>query len=114
MIEFDGRVGEIVQAIGDEHGDQSAGRAGKRSGCQPDQPQCGGHGQLCQKVVSKIVANHAINDFHQPPGQRRQFVIAELPFPAVGEGFDKIERQIGVKQRGKGGPHHNLKDQKCC
>ena len=104
VIELGGRVVEVVQAVDDEHGDQRADGAGERPRGQEDQPQRRHHGGLRQQVVSEVVADEPVHDLDQPPGQRRQLVVTELPFAAVGQRLDQIERQIGVKQGRKGRP----------
>ncbi len=64
-----------------------------------------------QQVIGKVVTDDAIRYFDQPPGQRRQLVITELPLPAISQRLDQIERQIGVKQRRKGGPNRRMQEQ---
>ena len=53
--------------------------------------------RLRQRVIGGVGAEQAMHDLDQPPRQRRQLVIAELPFAAIGEGLDQVERQIGVE-----------------
>ncbi|MEI9805951.1 MAG: hypothetical protein WDN48_18225 [Pseudolabrys sp.] len=58
------------------------------------------------------MAGDPVGDLDQPPGQRRQLVIAELPFTAINQRFDQIERQIGVKYRRQRGPDRDMQRHK--
>ena len=111
VIEFCGRVAEVVQAVDDEDGDQRADGTGDRSRGQENQPQRRHHGGLRQQIVSEVVAGEPVHDLDQPPGQRRQLVVTELPFAAICQRLDEIERQIGVKQGRKGRPDDGVEDQ---
>ena len=82
----------------------TSGRAVGQHGNEGDD-----HGHLRQRVIGGIGAEHApVHDLDQPPRQRRQLVVAELPFAAVGQGLDQVERQVGVEQRRKRGPDHEV------
>ena len=85
VIELGGGVMEVVQAIDDEHGDQRADGADQRTRGQPDRRKGADHRELRQRVVGGVVAHEPVHELDQPPGQRRQLVIAELPFAAVGQ-----------------------------
>jgi hypothetical protein len=111
MIELGRRVVEIVQTIDDQHRHQRSDRADQRPCRHPDQPKRSYDRYLRQQVISKVVADQAVDDFHQPPGQRRQFVVAELPFPPVRQGLDEIERQIRIEQGREGRPHYGVEAQ---
>ena len=69
------------------------------------------HGGLRQQIVSEVVAGEPVHDLDQPPGQRRQLVVTELPFAAICQCLDEIERQIGVEQGRKGRPDDGVEDQ---
>jgi hypothetical protein len=66
---------------------------------------------VAQQVIGEIVAHQPVGDFDQPPGQRRQLVVAELPFAAVQQRFDQIERQVGVEQARQQRPHRGVQPQ---
>ena len=50
------------------------------------------HRHLRQQVIADVVADRAIDDIHKPPRQRRELVVAELPFAAVDQRLDQVER----------------------
>ena len=66
------------------------------------------HRDLRQQVIGEVVADQPVGDLDQPPGQRRQLVVAELPFAAVDQRLDQVERQIGVEQRRQHGPDRGM------
>ncbi len=94
MIEF--RRGEIeeMQSIDDQNG----GRRGGRS-CDPKHHRPYGrkrrqNAELPEGIIGHVGIEGAIGDLDEPPWQRRQFVVAELPFASVGQGLDDVERQV--------------------
>ncbi len=111
VIELHRRVLEIMHAIDDQHGDERAGRADQRPRRGKDQGKGDDHHGLRQRVIGGIGSEQPVHDLDQPPRQRRQLVVAELPFAAVGQGLDEIERQIGVKQRRQRGPDRKMQGQ---
>ena len=104
VIELGGGVMEVVQAIEDQDGDQRADRADQRTRGQPDQRERGDHRELRQRVIGGVEPDQPVQQLDQPPRQRRQLVVAELPFAAIGQRLDQIERQIGIEQRRQRGP----------
>ena len=113
VIEFHRRVLEVMQAVDDQHGNERA--ASRRRAAAPwrrpaqrrrTTTACG------QRVIGDVRAEYPVHDLNQPPRQRRQLVGAELPFAAVGERLDEVERQIGVKQRRQRGPDRKMQGQK--
>ena len=111
VIEFHRGVLEIMHAVDDQHGDQRAHRAddGPRGG--KDENKGDDHHRLRQRVISSVAAEQPVGDLDQPPGQWRQLVVTELPFAAIGEGLDEIERQVGVKQARQRGPNREMHGQ---
>ncbi len=53
-----------------------------------------------------------VGDLDQPPGQRRQLVVAELPFAPVHQRLDQVERQVGVEQGRQHRPDQRMQRQK--
>ena len=102
---------KIVQTIDDQHRHQRTERADQRSRRHPDQPKRRRDHNLRQQVISKIVTDQAMGDFHEPPGQRWQLVVAELPFLSVGQCFDQIEGQICIEQGRESRPHQGVNAQ---
>ena len=104
VVEFGGGVIEVVQPVDDEDGNQRAERTDQRPRGEKNEGKSGHHRDLRQEVIGEVMTDGQVCDLHQPPGQRREFVVAELPFAAVHQRLDQIERQIGVKQRRQRGP----------
>ncbi len=102
---------EIVKAVDNQHRDQRAQRADQRPRGGEDQRKSDDHGRLRQRVIGGVGARSPVRDLDQPPRQRRQLVVAELPFAAVGQRLDQIERQIGVKERRQRGPDREMQRQ---
>ncbi len=92
VIEFGGGEMEIMQAVENEHGDQRADGADQLASRQPNRDKGQRHRDLRQRVVGGIDADRAVDDLDQPPRQRRQLVIAELPLAAIGQRLDQVER----------------------
>ena len=65
---------------------------------EPDQRKGADDRYLSESVVGDVVPSEPVDDLDQPPRQRRQLVVSELPLPAIGEGLDQIERQVRIKQ----------------
>ena len=86
-------------------------RAGDRPRGQENERQRRHHGHLRQQIVSEVVAGEPVDNFDQPPGQRRQLVVTELPFAAICQRLDQIERQIGVEQGRQDRPDGGVEDQ---
>ena len=99
MIPLGGAGGEVVQAVGDQDRSERAGRADQRTRGLPHRDERDDDGDLGQRVKRIIGAEHAVHGFGHPPRQRRQLVVAELPFAAVDHGLDHIERQVEIDQR---------------
>ena len=81
-----------MQAVDDEHGGQRAERTDQRPRHHINEGEGRHHRHLRQQVIGEVMTDGQVCDLDQPPGQRRQFVVAELPFVAVDEGLDQIER----------------------
>ena len=111
VIEFDRRVLKIVQAVDDQHGNKRASRADERSRGSPDRRKGYDHRDLRQRVIRGVRAEQPIHDLDQPPRQRRQLVVADLPFAAIGERLDEIERQVGIEECGQRGPDDEMQGQ---
>jgi hypothetical protein len=62
---------------------------------RPDENERNHHRGLRQSVIGGVGAKRPMHDLDQPPRQWRQLVVAELPFAAIGQGLDQIERQVG-------------------
>ena len=108
MIELGGCVVEVVQAVDNQHGGERAERAGERSRRQVHDGKTRHHRDLRQQIIGEVVPDQLVGDLHQPPGQRRQLVVAELPFAAVDQRLDQVERQIGVEQSRQRGPDRGV------
>jgi hypothetical protein len=108
VIELHRGVLEVMHAVDDQHGHQCAGRSNERPCRRPHRDEGYDHRRLRQRVISGVDAERPVHDLDQPPRQRRQLVIAELPFAAVGESLDQVERQIGVEERRQRGPDHEM------
>ena len=111
MIELGGGEIEVVHAVDDEDRDQRAERANERACGLPHEDEGDDDGGLGEGVVSGVDAEHPVDDLDRPPRQRRQLVVAELPFAAVGQRLDQIERQVQVKDRRQGGPDGGMEDE---
>ena len=111
MIEFHRRVLEIMQAVDDQHGDECAGRANKRPRGSKDQAKATTWRPAPARNRRRLAPNSRCDDLDQPPRQRRQLVVAELPFSAVGQRLDEIERQVGVEQCRQRGPDREMQGQ---
>ncbi len=99
---------EVVQAVQKEDGDEGADGADQRTRGRPDRREGRDHRDLRQRVIGGIHPHQPVDDLDQPPGQRRQLVVAELPFAPIGQGLDEIERQVGIKQRRQDGPDEKM------
>ncbi len=108
VIELHRRVLEVMHAVDDQHGNQRAGRSDQRPCRRPHRDEGYDHRRLRQRVIGSVDAERPVHDLDQPPRQRRQLVVAELPFAAVGESLDQVERQVGVEQRRQRGPDHEM------
>ena len=67
---------------------------------------------LGEGVIGGIDAEHPVDDLDHPPRQRRQLVVAELPFAAVGQRLDQIERQVQVEDRRQRDPDDGMEERK--
>src|SRR5499427_7296375 len=103
---------EIVQAVDDQHGGERTGGADEPPRQNPHQRKGGEHRDLGNQVVDRVDPDQPIRDLDQPPGKRRQLVVAELPFPAIGQRLDQVERQVGVKRAWQRGPQHGMQQRK--
>ena len=111
VIELGGGEMEVVHAVENEDGDERADGAHQRASGQPNHRKGRHHRDLRQRVVGGVDPDHPVDEFHQPPRQRRQLVVTELPFAAIGQRLDEIERQIGIEQRRQRGPDDNVQRQ---
>ena len=112
VIELGGGEIEIVQPVDDQHGDERAGRPDQPPRQGPHQREGGEHRDLADQVVDRVDPERLIGGFDHPPGQRRQLVVAELPFAPVGQRLDQVERQIGVERGRQDGPYHRVHQRK--
>ena len=111
VVELGGGVVEVVQAVDDEHGRERAQRPDQRPRRAVNQGESRHHRDLRQQVIGKVMTDGHERDLDQPPRQGRQLVVAELPFAAVDQRLDQVERQIGVKQRRQRGPDRGVQGQ---
>ena len=111
VIEFHRGVLEIMHAVDNQHGNECAGGADQRPRRGKDQGKGDDDHGLRQRVIGGVGVEQPVHDLDQPPRQRRQLVVAELPLPAVDEGLDEIERQVGVEQRRQRGPDRKMQGQ---
>ena len=111
VIELHRRVLEVMHAVDDQHGKERAGRADQRPRRRPHRDEGDDHRHLRQRVIGGVGAERPVHDLDQPPRQRRQLVVAELPFAAVGQRLDQVERQVGVEQRRQRGPDHEMQSE---
>src|SRR5262249_47043950 len=113
VIEFWRGEAEIVQTVDDQNCQQRARRA--------DDPSCTGknrgkgreYGELSSEIIGNVGANGAIKDLDSPPGEGWELVVAELPFAAVGECFDEIERKVRVERRRQDRPKREMHQGEC-
>jgi hypothetical protein len=112
VIELGRGVLKVVQAIDYEDGEEREDRSDHGACGEPDACKCADDRRLRQGIVADVAAHRPVNNFHQPPGQRRQLVVAKLPFTAIGQGLDEVERKVRVKQGRKGGPNREVKREK--
>jgi len=75
-------------------------------GAPVTEPQLRPSGVLIQPITAASVSPRKAG----PPESPVQ-APAELPLPAVNEGFDEIERQVGVEQRRQHGPDRKMERQ---
>src|SRR6266516_2216247 len=108
MIELRSGVVKIMQAIDDQHGEDCANVANQRSRGEKYDSECRNHGKLGERVIRGFVADEPIDDLNEPPRQRWQLVVAELPFAPIGERLDEIERQVGIKEGRQRGPNKKM------
>src|SRR5438270_4455307 len=103
---------EIMKPIDDQHSHERANTADQGKCRPPYEGECAYDRDLRERVIGRIVSNGSVGYLDKPPRQWRQLVITELPFPAIGERFDEIDRQIVIKERGQNGPNHKMQDAK--
>ena len=108
MIEFRRGEIEIMQPVDDRDRDQRAERPRDRQRRRPHQRESRRHRRLCEQVKGGIDAGDAVDDLRRPPGQRRQLVVAELPFAAVDHGLDQVERQIDIEDGRQQRPERDM------
>ena len=112
VVELVGGVVEVVQPVDDEHGNERADAAEQRPRHGEDRGEGRDHRDLRQQVIGEVVPDQPVGGLGQPPRQRRQLVVAELPFAAVDQRLDQVERQIGVEQRRQCRPHRRMQQRK--
>ena len=111
MIELHRRVLEVMHAVDDQHRNERAGRPDQRPRRRPHRDEGDDHHRLRQRVIGGVGAERPVHDLDQPPRQRRQLVVAELPFAAICQRLDQVERQVGVEERRQRGPNHEMQRQ---
>ena len=108
VVEFGGGEMEVMQAVENEHGNKRADGADEFSRGQPDDRKGQHHRDLCQHIIRDVMPHRSVDDLDQPPRQRRQLVVAQLPFAAIGQRLDQIEWQIGIEQRRQRRPNDDM------
>jgi hypothetical protein len=114
VIEFCGSEMQVMLTVDNEQRHERAHRPDHRA---RHRPYCGkgrDDRDLRERVEEHVAPEHSKGRFHQPPRQRRQLVIAELPFPAIGQRLDQVERQIGIEQRRQRSPHQEMQQREGC
>ena len=111
VIELGGAEIEIVHAVDDQDRGQRAGCADQRPRRQPHRHESDDHGDLAERIDGGIGAEQLVGGLDQPPRQRRQLVVAELPFAAVNQRLDHVDRQVEVEERGQRRPDQPVHDQ---
>ena len=111
VIELHRRVLEVMHAVDDQHGNERAGRSDQRPCRRPHRDEGDDHRRLRQRVIGGVGAERPVHDLNQPPRQRRQLVVAELPLAAIGQRFDQVERQVGVEQGRQRGPDREMQSE---
>src|SRR5690349_9180372 len=99
MIELDGGVVQVMQSVDNKHRNERACRACEGPRRRVNQPEGGDYGEVREEVIGEVVSNSPVDDLGQPPRERRQLIVAELPFSAVGERLDQVERKVGIEYR---------------
>ena len=111
VIELGGGEIEVVHTVDDQDRDQRPERADERARGLPHEDEGDDDDRLGEGVIGGIDAKHPVDDLDQPPWQRRQLVITELPFAAVGQRLDQIERQVQVEDRRQRGPDDGMEEE---
>jgi len=70
------------------------------------------HRHLAQQIIGEVMTDGQVCGLDQPPGQRRQLVVAEPPLAPIGQSLDEVERQIPVEQRRQRRPDQTVQSQK--
>src|SRR5216683_1115915 len=104
---------EIVQPIDNKDRDQRSEPAHQLLRHGPHCRKGGNHRNLSEQIVEQVGSEQAVADLDQPPWQRRQLVIADLPFASVGQGLDQIERQVEKKRCRERSPYRDVQGQEC-
>jgi len=112
VIEFRRGEMQVMQAIDDEQSEQGAQRPDQRPRRRPNRGERRQHAGLRQRVKEHVAAEQPVGDLHQPPGQRRQLVVAELPLAAVNERLDQVERQVGIERGRQRRPQRSMQREK--
>ncbi len=100
-----------MQPVDDQHRDQRAHGADQRPGQREDKRKSCNDRDLRQQVIEQVRTERLPARFGEPPRQRRQLVITKLPFAAIDQRFDQIERQVAEEQRRQRGPEHGVQKQ---
>jgi hypothetical protein len=108
VIELRGGEIEIMQPVNDQHRDQRTERPDQPPRQHPDQAERRHHRDLGHQIEGRVGSEQPIDPLDQPPGQGRQLVVAELPFAAVGQRLDQVERKVGVERGGKKRPQPRM------
>ena len=112
VIELGGRVMKVVQPVDDKDRNKSTDLTDQRPCRPPDQREGADHGELGECIIGGIETNQSVHDLDHPPRQGGQLVVADLPFTAIGEGFNEIERKIGVEHRRQCRPNQPMQSAK--
>ena len=111
VIELGGGVVEVMQPVDDQDRHQRAARADERQRGPPHDGKGRDDRDLRHDIVGGVDSDQPVDDLDQPPRQRRQLVVAQLPFAAVGQRLDQIERQIRIEDRRQRGPDHEMQNE---
>ncbi len=97
-----------MDAFEREHGDQRLELAGDLAGEQPYRVEADDNGERAEHIDRLHMADDAIGEIFDPPGQRRMLPVAELPLLAEREALGQIELQVPADQHRHDGPHHEV------
>ena len=113
VIEFHRREIEIMHAVDDQHRDERAGRADDRQRRHIDKSKTRADDELGEEIIGEVAPDQPVDDLDHPPGQRRQLVMAQLPFAPIDQRLDQIERKIGIEDGRNGRPDDRVQQTEC-